>query len=111
LGFSDKISAGLSEGLNLNLPLADGSDMQQWCKSFEIAANKISEFDANLLIIPLGVDTFEHDPISSFKIKTADYLTMGTLIAKLQLPCVFVMEGGYDVDPIGQNMLNVLIGF
>ena len=33
------------------------------------------------------------------------------MIASLGLPTVFVMEGGYDVGPIGDNVANVLEGF
>lgn len=36
---------------------------------------------------------------------------MGQRIAKLNLPTLFTMEGGYDVDAIGVNAVNVLEGF
>ncbi len=111
LGDADEIGEGEGRGYNLNLPLADGTNMQQWSVAFQQSADTINGYAADLLIVPLGVDTFEDDPISSFKITTADYLAMGKLIASLKLPCVFVMEGGYDVGPIGQNVINVLQGF
>jgi acetoin utilization deacetylase AcuC-like enzyme len=59
----------------------------------------------------LGVDTFENDPISFFKLKTDDYFTTGQLIAGVGLPTLFVMEGGYDIDEVGVNTVNVLAGF
>ena len=62
-------------------------------------------------MIALGVDTFEDDPISFFKLTSADYLSMGERLAKLNLPTLFTMEGGYDVDAIGVNVVNVLKGF
>ena len=36
---------------------------------------------------------------------------MGERLAKLNLPTLFTMEGGYDVDAIGVNVVNVLKGF
>ena len=63
------------------------------------------------LVISLGVDTFETDPISFFKLTSDDFLSMGADIATARLPTVFVMEGGYDVDEIGINTVNVLQGF
>lgn len=111
LGYAEEVGEGKGEGFNLNLPLKDGTTFEQWHAAYEQAANKIKDFDANLLIVPLGVDTFENDPISNFKFKTQDYLTLGSVIANLNLPTIFVMEGGYDVAPLGQNVFNVIAGY
>ena len=58
-----------------------------------------------------GVYTFENDPISFFKLTTADYVTTGAMISELNIPTLFVMEGGYDIDEVGINVLEVLKGF
>jgi acetoin utilization deacetylase AcuC-like enzyme len=62
-------------------------------------------------VVSLGVDTFERDPISFFKLKTEEFSRMGTAIATLGLPTLFVMEGGYAVEEVGVNTVNVLSGF
>jgi acetoin utilization deacetylase AcuC-like enzyme len=59
----------------------------------------------------LGVDTFKDDPISFFKLTSDDFRAYGGAIAKLKLPTLFVMEGGYAVEAIGINTVNVLEGF
>ena len=51
-------------------------------------------------------DTKE-DPISQFRLDSPDYLRMGERIARLGLPTLFVMEGGYAVEAIGINAVNV----
>jgi acetoin utilization deacetylase AcuC-like enzyme len=61
--------------------------------------------------VSLGVDTFEHDPISKFKLRHEDYLRMGQAIAKAAKPTLFVMEGGYAVEALGVNAVNVLTGY
>ena len=71
----------------------------------------MAEYAPDVLIISLGVDTFETDPISFFKLTSDDFTTYGAHIAKLNLPTLFVMEGGYDIDEIGINAVNVLQGF
>ena len=63
------------------------------------------------LVVSLGVDTFEEDPISKFKLKHEDYLMIGRHIASLNVPTLFVFEGGYAVEAIGINAVNVLQGF
>ena len=59
----------------------------------------------------LGVDTFEKDPISFFKLKSDDFLRIGKLISNLGIPTLFVMEGGYDIEELGINVVNVLQSF
>jgi len=66
---------------------------------------------AGALVVSLGVDTFEGDPISGFKLKSEDYLRMGEDLADAGLPTVFVFEGGYAVAEVGINTVNVLEGF
>ena len=62
-------------------------------------------------MISLGVDTFVQDPISFFRLESADYLTVGRMIGALCLPSLFVFEGGYAVAEVGINTANVLTGF
>ena len=61
-------------------------------------------------MLSLGVDTFEKDPISFFKLVSADYITMGRAVAASGLPVLVVMEGGYGVPEIGLNVANTLKG-
>ena len=63
------------------------------------------------MVVALGVDTFEGDPISGFTLRSADYLLVGEDIAAANLPTVFVFEGGYAVAEVGINTVNVLEGF
>lgn len=63
------------------------------------------------MVVSLGVDTYEADPISFFTLKQDDFKRYGALIARLGLPTMFVMEGGYAVEEIGVNAVNVLTGF
>jgi acetoin utilization deacetylase AcuC-like enzyme len=57
------------------------------------------------------VDTFKDDPISHFLLESEDFLGMGQIIATVGVPTLFVMEGGYAVEEIGINAVNVLEGF
>ncbi len=66
---------------------------------------------SNSDLLSLGVDTFENDPISFFKLKSDDYFDVGRIISNLNLPTLFVMEGGYSIDEIGINTVNILKGF
>lgn len=111
LGYADESGQGAGLGANLNLPLAAGADFADWSEALERGLAAIDRFKPDALVIALGVDTYEGDPISKFKLRSADYLQVGARLARLGLPAVFTMEGGYAVAEVGVNVANVLEGY
>lgn len=111
LGHADEHGVWAGEGFNLNLPLPKGTGFDAWSQALDQALAAITAFRADALVVALGVDTFEGDPISGFRLKSADYLRVGAAIAACRLPTIFVLEGGYAVAEIGVNVVNVLEGF
>lgn len=111
LGHAAERGEGPGEGFNVNYPMPFGTDWHAWNASLEDACRKLSAYAPDVVVVSLGVDTFEQDPISQFKLKSPDYPKIGARIAKLGLPTLFVMEGGYAVDEIGINAVGVLTGF
>ena len=111
LGHADERGAAAGAGFNLNLPLPRGTDFTRWRAALHAGLDAIKLFDADALVVSLGVDTFEGDPISGFTLCSADYLLVGEDIASANLPTVFVFEGGYAVAEVGINTVNVLEGF
>ena len=51
------------------------------------------------------------DPISHFALQSQDYLRVGQQLARLGLPAIFVLEGGYAAAELGVNAVNVIDGF
>ncbi len=72
---------------------------------------RIAGFRADALVVSLGLDTFEGDPISGFKLRSEDYLAVGEDLAAAGLPTAIIFEGGYAVAELGVNAVNVLEGF
>jgi acetoin utilization deacetylase AcuC-like enzyme len=111
LGHADEKGTGAGEGFNHNYPLPFGTAWARWSAALEDGCGKVTAYAPDILVVSLGVDTFEKDPISQFKLTSEDYPKIGRRIAKLGLPTLFVMEGGYAVDEIGINAVGVLTGF
>ena len=111
LGYADERGVGAGEGLNLNYPMPHGTEFSTWFAALEDGCRQIEGYAPDVIVISLGVDTYKHDPISQFKLDSPDYLRMGERIARLGKPTLFVMEGGYAIEPIGVNAVNVLEGF
>jgi acetoin utilization deacetylase AcuC-like enzyme len=110
-GYADERGAGDGLGSNINLPLPRGTTFESYEGALLQAGGGIARHSADALIVSLGVDTFESDSIGHFRLSTPDFTRIGQIIATFNLPTLFVMEGGYMVDEIGVNAVNVLLGF
>ena len=111
LGYADERGAGAGEGYTLNLPLPCGTVWKEYSTALDAALDSIATFSPDALVVSLGVDTYEGDPISAFKLAQEHYPLIGQRLAGLKVPTVFVQEGGYAVDEIGTNVAGVLEGF
>ena len=111
LGYADERGVGEGLGFNHNLPLARGTGFAAWREALRAALRGIADFRPGALVVSLGLDTFEGDPIAGFTLASADYLRIGEDLARAGLPSVFVFEGGYAVAEVGTNAVNVLDGF
>lgn len=110
LGYDDEQGAGTGEGYTRNYPLLPGTDWTVYQDALDDALHQINAYQPDALVISLGVDTFEHDPICDFKLTTPDYAKMGDRISSLGLPTLIVMEGGYALEAIGANVVSFLKG-
>ncbi|NVK36200.1 MAG: histone deacetylase family protein [Rhodobacteraceae bacterium] len=111
LGHADELGEHAGKGYNKNWPLPLGTGWDAYSEALDDACRWLGVFQPNYLIVSLGLDCFEKDPISGFKFQSNDFTELGKRIAKLKMPTVFLMEGGYAVDDLGVNCVNVLEGF
>ncbi len=111
LGYADERGGAAGLGFNHNLPLPRGTGFAVWRAALGQALQGIARFGADALVVSLGLDTFDGDPVAGFTLQSADYLQVGADLAAAGLPTVFVFEGGYAVAAVGVNAVNVLDGF
>ncbi|GJL83341.1 MAG: acetylpolyamine amidohydrolase [marine bacterium B5-7] len=110
-GYADEVGEGAGEGYNINFPLRPGTTGSEWIAALADALKRITDYRPDALVVSLGVDTFCKDPISFFRLESEDFRRYGAHIGRLRLPTLFVMEGGYAVEEIGINTVNVLDGY
>jgi acetoin utilization deacetylase AcuC-like enzyme len=110
-GFADEMGAGPGEGTTLNYPLPPGTPYALWREALAHAISRIQAWGAEALVVSLGVDAYKDDPISFFKLDCPDFTDCGRQIGNMGLPSVFCMEGGYAIEKVGVNTVNVLEGF
>jgi acetoin utilization deacetylase AcuC-like enzyme len=110
-GHADETGDGDGEGANFNLPLPHGTSVDPYRRALEQALDRIAEFAPEMLVVSFGADTFVDDPITHFTLETRDYRLLARDIARLELPTIVIMEGGYAVDALGANVAHFLAGF
>jgi acetoin utilization deacetylase AcuC-like enzyme len=71
----------------------------------------IKSFAPDHLIVSAGMDTFDGDPLGTFKVTQNGISQIGAQIAALQLPTVIIMEGGYANEALGTNIVTLLENF
>jgi acetoin utilization deacetylase AcuC-like enzyme len=110
-GFAAERGAGDGEGATRNYPLPAGTGLDAYTTTLAEALRHLEAFGPDApLVLSLGFDTFERDPIGDLALRTGDYAVIGRMIGELGLPVVALQEGGYAVDAIGANALSFLRG-
>lgn len=110
-GYAHERGEGAGLGTNLNIPLAIGTGDDGYIQAMDVARSAIESFAPGALVIALGLDASEHDPLKGLAVTTPGFRRIGQAIAKMGLPTLFVQEGGYLSDILGANLTSVLAGF
>ena len=110
MGLADETGTGDGKGYNLNLPLPKGTDWTRYAPALEIAIAALKEFAPEALILSFGADTFDGDPLGYFKLKRDDFTKIGKTVGELGIPTATILEGGYAIDALGDNVVALMQG-
>jgi len=110
-GYSDETGNGPGEGFNLNLPLMHGADGTAFAAAIDEASKAIQEFGAEALVVALGFDAHQDDPIGVLNLTTPDFGMIGAKAKAIGLPTLVAQEGGYAIHAIGGCLDAFLGGF
>jgi acetoin utilization deacetylase AcuC-like enzyme len=109
-GFAEERGAGPGLGATLNLPLPVRCSDEAYLHELDRASAAIDGFGDAALVVSLGMDTYELDPICDLALTTAGYAEIGSKVAMLGRPTVVLQEGGYHVADLGANVCAWLDG-
>mmetsp|Transcript_8906 Transcript_8906/g.20009 ORF Transcript_8906/g.20009 Transcript_8906/m.20009 type:complete len:450 (+) Transcript_8906:61-1410(+) len=119
-GYEDQNGEGDGKGTTLHVPLEAGATWDGAYKSaLEKAMTAMMDFNIAGLVISIGLDTYLGDSVAmskgGFKLSGNDYYELGHLMGEFlkgrNIPTVFVQEGGYKMDVVGQAAADVVGGF
>jgi len=110
-GHADERGTGDGVGFNLNIPLARGTGDDAYLRTLAAAIDSINRYSPDALVVALGLDAYEGDPLQGLAISTAGFGRIGQQIGEMSLPTVIVQEGGYLAEELGTNLSSFLEGF
>jgi acetoin utilization deacetylase AcuC-like enzyme len=111
VGHADERGAGAGEGRNVNLPLPLGSGDGAWLGAVRHGIEAARGFGADALVVPLGFDASEDEPLAALKVTPDGFARAGAALAGLRLPTAITQEGGYNVDLLGALLARFLTGW
>ncbi|QPO11962.1 histone deacetylase family protein [Thalassospira sp. A40-3] len=110
-GFADETGSGDGEGYNLNLPLPRTTTDAAWLAAIDTALDRIADFNPGALVLSLGLDTHEDDPLLGMKVSWDGLRRAGEKIAAAGYPTVIVQEGGYLTPSLTTSLTSFLSGY
>ncbi len=111
VGYAHERGEGAGKGFNLNLPLPHGTGDEAYLAALDRAIAELRAFAPGALVVALGLDAHEGDPLRGLAITTAGFGAIAARLAALGLPTVLVQEGGYLAPALGDNLASFLRGF
>lgn len=109
-GFSDERGSGPGLGYNVNYPLPEQVDGQEYLERLGPALGRVKAFHPAYLVVCLGLDTAKGDPTGTWTLRGPDFREVGQRVAHLCLPTLVIQEGGYDNRSIGSNAAHFFCG-
>lgn len=110
-GYGAERGEGEGLGYNLNVPLPRGTGDDDYLVALETALTRIRSFRPGAVVVALGLDAFQGDPLAGLAVTTGGFARIAAAIAALELPTLLVQEGGYLCDGLGDNLVSFLSGF
>ncbi|MCX7705282.1 MAG: histone deacetylase, partial [bacterium] len=95
-----------------NFPVKKGTTFSDYKIFLFESMAIINRFSPDIVGISLGFDTHKNDPLLDLNFIDSDYYHMAKMIAKgISAPAFFVLEGGYDINTIGNSFFCFISGW
>src|SRR5215217_2914977 len=110
-GYAQETGLGAGLGFHKNFLLEKGTEDARYLLALAEALGLIREFSPVYLVLSAGMDIYADDPLGKVRVTTGGIREIGKRISALDLPTVIVMEGGYNNEALGRNIVEFLSPF
>ena len=110
-GYAEQRGAGAGLGFHHNFPLPAGTDDAMYLQTLDKAIKLITVYRPSSIVISAGMDIYADDPLGRIRVTREGIREIGRRIAAMNLPTVIIMEGGYNNEALGENVVTLLNEF
>ncbi len=110
-GYAGERGEGAGRGANRNWPLPVGCREEIWLAALEEAMAELDRFRPSVLLVALGLDVHEEDPLRGMRVGLAGLRAAGRRLGARPEPVLLVQEGGYPQPALGACLGAFLEGF
>lgn len=111
VGHRHETGTGNGTGYNHNFPLPRGTTDDVWVETVTAGLAKIKDFAPGALVVSLGLDAHENDPLDGMKVTWDGFRRVGKQISFVDIPTIFIQEGGYLSDDLTTSLVSFLSGY
>jgi acetoin utilization deacetylase AcuC-like enzyme len=102
-----------------NIPLAAGTNSEQYLNAYEFVLKKLKEFKPEFILFSAGFDAHKDDPLAQLQLKSHDFYELTKRTLELSKSwcngrVVSILEGGYDLKALQKSSemhVNALLEF
>ena len=109
-GALEERGIGRGIGFTANFPMPAGAgDMEYLSIYGDVVPTLIEDFEPDLLLVSAGYDLHARDPLAGIRV-TDDGIAaiVRAILLAADVPTVFALEGGYDLDALSSSVLITL---
>jgi len=97
------IGVNSGRGFSVNMPLPPSTGDQEYLRVFDsVVLPVVKEFQPDIMVTQLGVDSFETDPITHLSLTTNSFEKMIERFREMNIPWVALGGGGYDLGNVAR---------
>ena len=102
---------GKGAGTTYNIPMQHGSGDKDYFHAYQdILPGLVSKFAPDIVLVSAGYDLHAGDPLAGIRVTNEGIrdIVRGILSSKKDIPYIFCLEGGYNLDTLSGSVLITL---
>jgi acetoin utilization deacetylase AcuC-like enzyme len=108
-GSKDEQGEGEGLGYTHNYPLDPLVTGEKYQAVLDTALVELERNDPDIILVSMGFDTYIEDPIAGMQLRRDDYYQIGSRLSEYS-SIGFILEGGYHLDTLGSNFMQLIEG-
>ncbi len=104
-GSDSERGRGKGRGFTYNIPMMSGSGNKEYFSAYnDILPGLVKEFAPDVILVSAGYDIHRDDPLAAIRVSDEGIRAIVKSILSFNLPTVFALEGGYDLDALSESV-------